>query len=42
MVESYREFGELVAGATYLYRPGGYAVVFDTVGEVAVREAREE
>jgi 8-oxo-dGTP diphosphatase len=36
MVEPKREFGERVAGATYVARPGGYAVIFNDTGEVAV------
>lgn len=36
MVETNREFGEFVASVTYIHRPGGYAVVFNATGEVAV------
>jgi 8-oxo-dGTP pyrophosphatase MutT (NUDIX family) len=36
MVGSNRKFGKLVASATYVHRPGGYAVVFNTAGGVAV------
>jgi 8-oxo-dGTP pyrophosphatase MutT (NUDIX family) len=36
MIESNREFGESVAGAYYVDRPGGYAVIFNVAGEVAV------
>lgn len=30
------EFGRAVAGADYILRPGGYALIFNTQGEVAV------
>jgi 8-oxo-dGTP diphosphatase len=40
MVEPDREFGEAVAGATYIRRPGGYAVISNTAGEVAVVSTR--
>lgn len=36
MVESAREFGEAVPGVDYVLRPGGYVVVRDTQGQVAV------
>ena len=36
MVGPNHEFGESVAGATYVLRPGGYAVIFNAVSEVAV------
>src|SRR5262249_10057723 len=29
------EFGTFVSGATYVLRPGGYAVIFSAAGEVA-------
>jgi 8-oxo-dGTP diphosphatase len=36
MIGPDREFGELVAGATYVLRPGGYAVISNASGDVAV------
>jgi 8-oxo-dGTP diphosphatase len=36
MVEPTRQFGEVVAGATYVLRSGGYAVVRNAAGEVAI------
>ena len=33
---STREFGEVVPDATYIDRPGGYVVVWNAAGEVAV------
>jgi 8-oxo-dGTP diphosphatase len=30
------EFGQAVPGVEYVLRPGGYAVIFNTTGEVAV------
>jgi len=41
MVEPSLEFGELVAGATYFRRPGGYAIICNAAGEVAVVSARQ-
>jgi 8-oxo-dGTP diphosphatase len=41
MVEPSREFGEVVPGATYIRRPGGYAVIRNTGGEVAVVSTRQ-
>lgn len=41
MAEPSREFGELVAGATYFCRPGGYAVISNAAGKVAVVSTRQ-
>src|SRR5579863_7467449 len=35
-MEPPREFGELLCGAEYILRPGGYAVIRRTSGEIAV------
>ena len=35
-IERPREFGELLCGADYLLRPGGYAVIRRATGEIAV------
>jgi 8-oxo-dGTP diphosphatase len=32
------QFGEVVAGAEYVLRPGGYAVIFDDAARIAVVE----
>jgi 8-oxo-dGTP diphosphatase len=32
------QFGEMTAGVEYVLRPGGYAVVFDDAGRIAVVE----
>jgi 8-oxo-dGTP diphosphatase len=40
MVEPSREFGAVVPGATYIRRPGGYAVICNTDNEVAVVSTR--
>ena len=41
MADEVREFGDLVPGATYVLRPGGYAVIFDADGRLAVVETEE-
>ena len=35
-IERPREFGELVCGTNYILRPGGYAVIRRSTGEIAV------
>lgn len=36
MTPTLREFGNFVAGANYVLRPGGYAVVRNRAGEIAI------
>ena len=36
MIGPEREFGDLIAGVTYVLRPGGYAVISNASGDLAV------